>query len=85
MTEQIMEKTSVTVNQKSRRNHLFSTLEAILTLADEKRKTANLADKTKQAWSRIAISAISAYGTLLHDCELDEINERLERLENREK
>jgi hypothetical protein len=85
MTEQSMEKISLTVQQKNRRNHLFSVLEAILSYAEEKRKISNNSDKVKQAWSRIAISAISTYGDLLHDVELDEINERLERLESKEK
>jgi hypothetical protein len=76
-----MEESTLTVNQKSRRDKLFATLEAILVFAEEKRKTVNLADKTKQAWSRIAISAISTYGSILRDVELDDILERLDALE----
>lgn len=79
-----MEKTTLTAKQKKPRDRLFSVLTEIIDFAEQKRKTANLADKTKQAWSRISIQAIVCYGTLLHDCELDEISARLEKLEQKQ-
>jgi hypothetical protein len=81
MIEESMEKTTSTPKQKKPRDNLFSVLNEIIGFAEQKRKTSNLSDKTKQAWSRITIQAISSYGALLHDCELSELSERLEALE----
>jgi hypothetical protein len=78
-----MTETTSVVDQKRRRGKLFSVLEDILKTADEKRKTLNNTDKVKQAWSRIAISAISTYGSILRDTELDEIEQRLTKLEEK--
>lgn len=75
------EKVTSETNLKKRRERLFSTLDDILRFADEKRRIPNLPDRTKQAWSRIAISAIATYGSLLKDVELDDVMDRLYKLE----
>src|SRR5665648_500041 len=71
LSQESKEKTTLTAKQKKPRDRLFQVLNDILTFAEQKRKTVNLADKTKQSWSRISIAAISTYGGLLHDYELD--------------
>ncbi len=68
----------------NRRKRLFSVLDSIIGFAEEKRVLKGNSDRTKQAWSRLSIQAISSYGALLHDCELGEISERLERLEQKQ-
>jgi hypothetical protein len=85
MTEEFTEKITSGVQQKTRRKRLFSVLDSIIDFAEQKRTTPNNTDKVKQAWARIAVSAIGAYGTLLKDCELEEIEERLSKLETLEK
>jgi hypothetical protein len=72
---------------KNQRKSLCDVLDNIIAFSEEKRKLKNSADKNKQSWSRIAISAISAYGDLLKASELENIEERLEKLEseNRER
>ncbi len=81
MSHESKEKITLTVKQKKPRDRLFQVLNDILTFAEQKRKIPNNSDKIKQAWSRIAISAISTYGQLLKDSELEEIEERLSKLE----
>ena len=80
-----METVTYPITQKKRRERLFLTLDDILSLAEQKRKIPNATDKLKQAWCRIAISAVEAYGSLLKDCELEEIEERLDVLEQSRK
>lgn len=85
MTELIgMEKATYTVQLKDSRKRLFTVLDGIIGFAEEKRLLKGNNDKAKQAWSRIAIAGIQAYGTLLKDSDLDEINLRLERLESQQ-
>jgi hypothetical protein len=66
---------------KKHRTRLFQVLNNIISFSEEKRVLKGNSDKAKQAWSRIAVSAISAYGALLHDCELEQLEERIEILE----
>lgn len=75
-----LESTS-TVTAKKLRKRLFDTLDDVLALAEQKRHTPNATDKLKQSWSRIAISAVEAYGHLLHDCEIEDLENRLDTLE----
>lgn len=70
--------------QKKRKTLLFAHLEDILALATRKRHIDNLTDGVKQSWCRISISCIEAYGRLLADVEVTQLNERLSRLEEKE-
>jgi hypothetical protein len=81
MTEDSPNITSI-VPLKNQRKSLCEVLNEIIVFAEEKRKLKNNSDKNKQSWSRIAISAISAYGSLVKDSELENIEERLEKLES---
>jgi hypothetical protein len=82
-TEQETEqKPTCTVSAKKRRTRLFTVLDNIIGFSEEKRVLKGNSDRAKQQWSRIAVSAISAYGSLLHDCELEDIEKRLDVLES---
>ena len=66
---------------KNPRKRLFQSLYDIITFSENKRLLQGNSDKYKQAWTRIQISAISTYGSLMKDNEIEEINKRLELLE----
>ena len=74
-------KPTVAHSQKGVRRGLFGVLNRIIVFSDGKRVLSGNSDHSKQAWSRIAISAIGVYGNLLKDVELEEIEERLVKLE----
>jgi len=78
------DKPSCTVAAKKRRTALFVVLDGIIGFAEEKRLRKGNSDQIKQQWSRIAVSAISAYGSLLHDYDLEQLEERLSQLENKQ-
>jgi hypothetical protein len=82
MTENSPKTTSI-VSAKDERKSLKDVLKDILGFAEQKRKLKNNSDKNKQSWSRIAISAISAYGDLLKADELEDIETRLTKLEEK--
>jgi hypothetical protein len=67
--------------QKKRRTKLFGYLDAVIRVSDEKINSKGNADRQKQGWARVLVSAVSAYGQILKDVELEEIMERLEKLE----
>ena len=62
--KKVMEKYSI----DKQRDNLFKKLDDVLTISHEKAtaKREN-ADTSKQGWSRILISAIATYGSLLKD------------------
>jgi hypothetical protein len=74
-------KPTSTVSEKNGRKRLFDVLNSILSFAEQKRLLHGNSDRVKQAWSRIAISAIATYGSILRDSELDDISSRLDILE----
>lgn len=78
------DKPTLAVSEKNSRKRLFTVLNNIITFADEKRLLKGNSDQIKQQWSRIAVSAISAYGSLLKDVDLESIMERLETLEKQQ-
>ena len=63
------------------RDKLFSCLDDVIDLS-HKKVTAERgnADSQKQAWARVLISAISTYGFLLKDVELDELKLEVEEI-----
>jgi hypothetical protein len=59
-------------NAKERRNTLFSVLDGVLSLAHRKIHTPRgNSDRSKLGWARVLVSAVSTYGGLLKDEELE--------------
>ena len=56
---------------KERRNTLFRVLDGVLGIAHKKIHSEGNSDKAKQGWARVLVSAVSAYGGLLKDEELE--------------
>jgi hypothetical protein len=56
---------------KDRRNTLFRVLDGVLSLSHRKIRGAGNSDKVKQGWARVIVSAVSTYGSLLKDEELE--------------
>ncbi len=56
---------------KDRRNTLFRVLDGVLSLSHKKIHSEGNSDKVKQGWARVLVSAVSTYGGLLKDEELE--------------
>jgi len=56
---------------KDRRNTLFRVLDGVLSLSHRKIHSEGNSDKAKQGWARVLVSAVSTYGSLLNDEELE--------------
>jgi hypothetical protein len=56
---------------KEHRNTLFRVLDGVLSLSHRKIHAEGNSDRAKQGWARVLVSAISAYGGLLKDEELE--------------
>jgi hypothetical protein len=56
---------------KERRNTLFRVLDGVLSLSHKKIHGAGNSDKAKQGWARVLVSAVSTYGGLLKDEDLE--------------
>jgi hypothetical protein len=56
---------------KERRNTLFRVLDGVLSLSNTKIHNGGNSDHAKQGWARVLVSAVSAYGPLLKDEELE--------------
>ncbi len=68
---------------KDRRNTLFRVLDGVLSLSHRKIHSEGNSDKAKQGWARVLVSAVSAYGGLLKDEELElRVFELEEKLKN---
>lgn len=71
----VMEKCST----DNRREGLFSKLDDVISLSHKKvMLERGNSDSQKQAWSRVLISAISAFGDILKDSELDALKADIE-------
>ena len=67
-----VKKPSSNRSAKDRRNTLFRVLDGVLSLAHRKIHTPQSgSDRAKQDWARVLVSAVSAYGPLLKDEELE--------------
>jgi hypothetical protein len=69
------------LDSAERRNSLFAYLGHAIRLSHEKMSSKGNSDNAKQAWGRLMVSAISTYGVLIKDAELEDIEERLARVE----
>jgi hypothetical protein len=56
---------------KERRNTLFRVLDGVLSTAHKKIHAGGNSDRAKQGWARVLVSAVSTYGNLLKDEELE--------------
>ena len=56
---------------KERRNVLFRILDGVLSIAHKKIHASGNSDRAKQGWARVLVSAVSTYGGLLKDEELE--------------
>jgi len=72
-------------SQKEARKTLFRNLESIISLSQKKIDTQRTKDSDKRSWARVMISAIGTYGNLLKDQELEDLEQRLEILEVKQK
>jgi hypothetical protein len=66
-----MKKPSSNRSAKERRATLFRVLDGVLSLSHQKINTGGNSDRAKQGWARVLVSAVSAYGPLLKDEELE--------------
>ena len=66
-----VKKPSSNRSAKERRNTLFRVLDGVLSLAHKKIHIAGNSDRAKQGWARVLVSAVSTYGSLLKDEELE--------------
>lgn len=66
-----VKKPSSNRSAKDRRNTLFRVLDGVLSLSHRKIHSEGNSDKAKQGWARVLVSAVSTYGSLLKDEELE--------------
>ena len=66
-----VKKPSSNRSAKDRRNTLFRVLDGVLSLSHKKIHGAGNSDRAKQGWARVLVSAVSTYGSLLKDEELE--------------
>jgi hypothetical protein len=65
-------KVTAKCDTKERRKTLFRCLDGVLSLAHRKIHTPRgSSDRAKQGWARVLVSAVSTYGSLLKDEELE--------------
>ncbi len=64
-------KQSLNRSAKDRRNTLFRVLDGVLSLSHRKIHSEGNSDRAEQGWTRVRVSAVSAYGGLLKDEELE--------------
>ena len=58
-------------SSKERRNVLFRCLDGVLSISHKKIHASGNSDRAKQGWARVLVSAVSTYGGLLKDEELE--------------
>jgi hypothetical protein len=56
---------------KKQRETLFRCLDAVLAISHKKIRALRGGDRVKQGWARVLVSAVSTYGGLLKDEELE--------------
>jgi len=78
-----MSEPSESVNAKDQRKALFGILAHVLTVSRGKFDVGNATNGDRQKWARIIIAGVEAYGNLLKTVELESMEERIEKLEER--
>jgi hypothetical protein len=69
--QETVKKPSSNRSAKERRNTLFRVLDGVLSTAHKKIHNGGNSDRAKQGWARVLVSAVSTYGGLLKDEELE--------------
>jgi hypothetical protein len=69
---------------KKQRKPLFNLLWHVLDVSTRKFDREKASNVDRQKWARIIISAIQGYGELMKDSELEDIEERLTKLESKQ-
>jgi hypothetical protein len=65
------EKPPLNRSARERKNELFRLLDGVLSIAHKKIHSGGNSDRAKQGWARVLVSAVSTYGGLLKDEELE--------------
>jgi len=76
-----MEQQTGNFNAKEHRQGLFSTLEHVINVSKTKFDKEKASNSDRQKWARVIITGVQAYGSLLHDIENEELEERIRKLE----
>ena len=72
------------LSEKKQRKPLFNLLYHVLAVSTRKFDMEKASNADRQRWARIIISAVQGTGELMKDLELEEIEKRLELLENKQ-
>jgi hypothetical protein len=76
-----MSKHEESLNVTDTRKRLFSKLDFVLGLAEEKIKRRKVRDSATMKWCRILVSCVDSYGKLLEHVQLDDLENRITKLE----
>jgi len=76
-----MSKNVTEKEQKTVKNKLFSHLEVILRISEDKFLKKRAKDLNRLRWGRLLVSAIDSYGKLFQLIEISELEQRIEQLE----
>lgn len=79
--EETGQKPTLNPEPAERRNSLFAYLGHAIRLSHEKMSSKGNSDSAKQGWGRLMVAAIGTYGSLIKDAELEDIEERLSKIE----
>jgi hypothetical protein len=69
------------LNLEDKRETLFGVLHHVLSVSCRKFDYEKASNADRLAWGRLIVSATQAYGKLLETVEIEELLERVERLE----
>ena len=69
--QEIARKLSSNRSARESRNTLFRVLDGVLSISHKKIHIAGNSDRAKLGWARVLVSAVSTYGGLLKDEELE--------------
>lgn len=85
MSETNIEQDTEFFNVEKQRRRLFQLLSHVLETSKDKFDKDKASNVDRQKWARLIIGGVQAYGELLKTFELENIENRLERLEQGEK
>jgi hypothetical protein len=74
-------RTSAKVNRKPSLKTIFSKLETILDVSEEKFLKKRAKDTNRLKWGRLMVGAIDSYGKLYQIVELEDLEKRISSLE----
>lgn len=69
------------LNQTGQSSKLFTHLDHVIEVSQKKFDMEKAANSDRQAWGRIIVSAVQAYGKLVELAEIEEVKQRIEALE----